>query len=85
MEINDKGLVLQSKTHNKFHASQQVFLNLASDFMTAVLPANQTSCLKIFVNKHVLQHGDILIIHAPGIPVATYTIVDKKKGECWWN
>ena len=30
-----------SKIHVKFHASQQGFSNVASDWLTAVLPANQ--------------------------------------------
>ena len=76
MKINDKGPALQNETHNKFHVSQQGFFNLASDLMPAVLPANQMSFLKIFVNLHELQHGNHLVIQAPGM-VVIYTLVDK--------
>ena len=41
---------LPSKSLVKIHVSQQGFSNMASDWLVAVLPANQMPGLKIFVN-----------------------------------
>ena len=41
---------LKSKIHVKFHVSKHGSYNLAPDWMTAVLSANQMPGLKIFVN-----------------------------------
>ena len=40
---------LPIKIHMKFHVSQLGFSNVASDWLAAVLPANQMPGLKIFV------------------------------------
>ena len=45
-----QGWGLLSKIHVKFYVSQQEFSNMASDWLVAVLPANQMPGLKIFVN-----------------------------------
>ena len=39
---------------------------MASDWLAAVLPANQMPGLKIFVNLHGFQHGNFLVTQAPG-------------------
>ena len=44
------GCGLLSKTHVKFHVSKQGFSSMASDWLAAVLPANQMPGMKIFVN-----------------------------------
>ena len=46
-QIQDWGLL--SKIHVKSHVSLQGFSNMASDWLAAVLPANQMPGLKIFV------------------------------------
>ena len=46
----DQGPGIQSKIHIKFHVLWQGFSNMASDWLAAVLPANQMPGLKIFVN-----------------------------------
>ena len=42
---------------------------MVSDWLVAVLPANQMSGLKIFVDKHEFKHGNILVTQAPGLGV----------------
>ena len=44
------GLGLPSKIHVKFHVNKHGFSNMATDWLAAVLPANQIPALKIFVN-----------------------------------
>ena len=41
---------LLSKIHVQFHVSQLGFSDMASDWLAAVLPANEMTCLKIVVN-----------------------------------
>ena len=48
--LNHLGWELLSKIHVKFHVGLQGFSNMASDWLAAVLPANQTPGLRIFVN-----------------------------------
>ena len=50
IEVLLLGPGLLSKIHVKFHVSYQGFSNMASDWLAAVLPANQMPGLKIFVN-----------------------------------
>ena len=38
---------------------------MASDWLAAVLPANQMPDLKIVVNEHEFQHGYLLVTQAP--------------------
>ena len=39
---------------------------MASDWLAAVLPANQMSGLEIFVNWHGFEHGNFLVAQTPG-------------------
>ena len=47
---DDQGWGLLSKIHVKFCVSWQGFPNMASDWLVAVLPANQMPSLKFFVH-----------------------------------
>ena len=49
-QLTIQGWGLQSKIHAKFHVIQQGFSNIDSDWLAAVLPANQMPGCKIFVN-----------------------------------
>ena len=48
--LYDQGPVLLSEVHVKFNASKQGFYNMASGWLTALLPASQMPGLKICVN-----------------------------------
>ena len=40
---------------------------MASDWLAAVLPANQMPGLKIFVNLHGFEHGNFLVVQDPDL------------------
>ena len=61
-----QGWGLLSKIRVKFHVCKLGFSNMASDWLAAVLPANQMPGLKIFVNWHGISHGHFLVTRAPG-------------------
>ena len=50
---------LLSKFHVKIHVSKQGFSSMASDWLAAVLCANQMSGLKILVNQYVISENHI--------------------------
>ena len=47
-DIPERGLL--SKIYVKFHVTKQGFSHVASDWLAAVLPANQMAGWQIFVN-----------------------------------